>query len=335
MNYCRQLDGLRGVAVLLVLAQHFFPEIGTRLHAGFIGINLFFVLSGFLITVKLDQSKAPFRQTLASFYLHRFARIIPIYYLLIFILFFLNVAPLREYTLSCLLFNFNIAVADHNIQLTPITHFWSLAVEMQFYLIWPFVILPLAKNKSVLQLVLLIIIILAFLQFYLGCIPALIPYRWVSLFPLIFAMASGSLGYYIYKRWIFSLKTAHLLWLDIFLCMICGGVIYLQHWTMFIILTTTSVYFVVRVIKSMEQNDWVHLLLGNRPMVYLGTISYGIYLFHLPIFFGLRKLTPDNNNGLIIIATFILTVISAALSYQFFENPLRRKLSLLSVAKGK
>jgi peptidoglycan/LPS O-acetylase OafA/YrhL len=335
MNYCRQLDGLRCVAVLLVLMQHFLPQYGNRMHAGFIGVNLFFVLSGFLITAKLDQSRLSFRKTISAFYLQRFARIIPIYYLTIIVLFFLDVSPVREYALHSFLFFFNIDLVVHDIHLTPITHFWSLAVEMQFYLIWPFLILPLRKKNMLLMCILVLIVIGAFMQFYFGYIALMKPYRWVSLFPLIFAMASGSLGYYIYKHSGRGFNQHSMLLSDFLVLGICTLIIYFQHWTMFILLTIASVYFILRVSKNLEQKDWLFFLLGNGPIVYLGKISYGIYLFHLPFFFGFMKLMPNATNASMIITTTIATIVLAVISFHWLENPLRKKIISLTAANGK
>jgi len=183
MNYWRQFDGLRCFAVMLVMLQHFFPDVGFRIHAGFIGVNLFFVVSGFLITSRLDQFQKFSPSALMTFYKHRLARIIPVYYLTILFLYLFNVSLIREFGLDCLLFIFNVDVANHKIGLTPITHFWSLAVEMQFYLLWPLLLLPLAKKRKLLISIIFMIVVLAFIQFYMGIIPTLNQYRWVSLFP--------------------------------------------------------------------------------------------------------------------------------------------------------
>lgn len=150
------LDGLRGMAVLGVMASHLFPgttrgtllePVGAALHFGAYGVDLFFVLSGFLITGILFDSTSDsgyFRK----FYARRTLRIFPLYYGVLFSLFLLT--PLLgiqwhriNWALVFYLQNTNIFGNFYALQLVPglsLNHFWSLAVEEQFYLVWPFAV---------------------------------------------------------------------------------------------------------------------------------------------------------------------------------------------------
>ena len=142
------LDGLRGVAVLLVVAHHWLGSEHVGFDLGLTGVRLFFVLSGFLITSILlggRELMAHGESTLGhlarSFYARRFLRIVPIYYLTLAVLWALNVAGVRDeigwhvtYMTSLL-----VARTDHWIGLT--SHFWSLSVEEHFYLFWPWIVL--------------------------------------------------------------------------------------------------------------------------------------------------------------------------------------------------
>lgn len=147
-----ELDGIRGVAIALVLAFHFgfaaSGEVGGLVSAltgfGWAGVDLFFVLSGFLITgILLDSRGAP--NYFTSFYARRALRIFPIYY--IFLLVWLGVAPLvslqaaqdREHGLWYWLYIQNWSPgAAHEVNW--LSHTWSLAIEEQFYLLWPIVV---------------------------------------------------------------------------------------------------------------------------------------------------------------------------------------------------
>jgi peptidoglycan/LPS O-acetylase OafA/YrhL len=164
------LDGVRGFAILAVLLFHFIGQTATTnafeaavnrvLSLGVLGVDLFFVLSGFLITGILYDSRAEpayFR----SFYMRRLLRIFPLYYGVLLALFVIVpaipglagewLAPLRERQAWAWLYGVNIALArDGAWSLSYIEHFWSLAVEEHFYLVWPVVVWALADRPRAL-----------------------------------------------------------------------------------------------------------------------------------------------------------------------------------------
>ena len=168
-SYYPALDGLRGVAILLVLLLHF-GQFGHGLPApqvladrwflgivrtGWMGVDLFFVLSGFLITGILLDTKGS-RHYLRQFYARRVLRIFPLYYgaLALFLILLPMLLPgdrvLRDLTADSVwywtyLYNVKVAAAGFTSS-SALGHFWSLAVEEQFYLIWPIVVLYLARR---------------------------------------------------------------------------------------------------------------------------------------------------------------------------------------------
>jgi peptidoglycan/LPS O-acetylase OafA/YrhL len=153
------LDGVRGLAILMVMAVHFVGDATARTAAerlvvklasyGVLGVDLFFVLSGFLITgLLLDAKNAP--HYFRNFYARRTLRIFPLYYLVLATLFIvlprigaltpaLEEARERQAWLWTYTANFYIA-AKSSWALTYVSHFWSLAIEEHFYLLWPFVV---------------------------------------------------------------------------------------------------------------------------------------------------------------------------------------------------
>ena len=144
----RTLDGLRGVAVTLVLLLHF-----GYLNGGWIGVQLFFVLSGFLITgVLIADSDAPLGPYLRRFYWRRSLRILPLYLGYVAVLGFAYTAwgfpeELPAAAPSLLTYTHNFTRFSPDWQPSPFfTHFWSLAVEEQFYLVWPFVVHALSRR---------------------------------------------------------------------------------------------------------------------------------------------------------------------------------------------
>jgi peptidoglycan/LPS O-acetylase OafA/YrhL len=163
-KYVPALDGIRGLAILAVLVTHSVPRLPATglgywcnqlIELGTFGVDLFFVLSGFLITgILLDSKDAP--NYFRNFYARRFLRLFPVYYLyLIFIALLLPAIHRAIHTHMpdfggnwwwFLLYSCNLK-PDHAANDAYLGHFWSLAVEEQFYLVWPAVVLLLSRRR--------------------------------------------------------------------------------------------------------------------------------------------------------------------------------------------
>ncbi len=148
MKYIPQLDGLRGLAVLSVIFSHWFPaSFQGGIAWGVLGVQLFFVLSGFLITSILANARrhgadpASRRWVLKSFYARRFLRIFPLYYAVVLLMALAGIFSVRETLWWHLTYTSNIYFFMAQDWYGPVAHFWSLAVEEQFYWLWPWVIL--------------------------------------------------------------------------------------------------------------------------------------------------------------------------------------------------
>ena len=148
MGFMPQLDGLRAVACLMVMFSHFAPSgwlVRDMLPWGGLGVRLFFVLSGFLITgILLDcrecgKQGTPLTRQFRQFYARRFLRIFPLYYGLLLILWLIDYGLARESILVHLLYLQNLWRCVEGGSYA--NHLWSLAVEEQFYLVWPFLVL--------------------------------------------------------------------------------------------------------------------------------------------------------------------------------------------------
>ena len=158
MKYIKGLDTVRALAVLVVIVSHWgFPVVlGPKFYAvlnniigfGRFGLIIFFVLSGFLITSILLHEKEKYEDkpkfdSLKKFFIRRVLRIFPIYYILLFIMFLTNDPYIRDHIWYYLGYSSNLLRETDKV----LPHFWSLAVEEQFYLIWPWIIL-FANKKS-------------------------------------------------------------------------------------------------------------------------------------------------------------------------------------------
>jgi peptidoglycan/LPS O-acetylase OafA/YrhL len=149
------LDGLRGIAVLLVLWAHVpTGSLGTTLETaklfvkpGYLGVDVFFVLSGFLITrILLADREAGV--PLSWFWARRFLRIFPIYYLLLAVLWFVERGPEWPWCAGYVSNFYFIFHGDHASESSSLRHTWSLAIEEHYYLVWPLVVYALRGRRK-------------------------------------------------------------------------------------------------------------------------------------------------------------------------------------------
>jgi peptidoglycan/LPS O-acetylase OafA/YrhL len=159
MNYIKQLDSIRAIAVFFVIIWHWIPRnsLIENLHIGPFGVNIFFVLSGFLITriLLFNRSRAEASATsktkvLKHFYSRRMLRIFPVYYLTILFAIVLNhwlsLGVTTNEIVSNLTYTSNFFIYGTKAWPLSSLHFWSLAVEEQFYLAWPFINIILSQK---------------------------------------------------------------------------------------------------------------------------------------------------------------------------------------------
>lgn len=138
MDYYKKIDGLRFLAIFCVLIQHFAWEVGKLTNAGWFGVDLFFVISGFLITsILIRINEGSIKLNYLKFIGRRTLRIFPIYYIAVLILWFLGVSTIRENLVYFLTYTFNYAWVKYNIPQSIVHHFWSLVLKNNFMYFGP------------------------------------------------------------------------------------------------------------------------------------------------------------------------------------------------------
>jgi peptidoglycan/LPS O-acetylase OafA/YrhL len=353
-GYLIQLDGLRFVAVALVLVDHWLAEVNT-IPFGPLGVTLFFVLSGFLITRILLVSKEKNQHTkgglanyLKKFYIRRTLRIFPIYYLTIAVLYILNVPPVRDTLGWCLLYATNIYIAVNQHWMGVIDHFWSLAVEEQFYIFFPFVIFFIPRRWLVSFLIAMSIlsVLLRFYFYYAG-------YEWmVNYVSMPTSLDSFGLGglmawMQLSRPELFARVFRHSIW--IWLGMLGWGLV--VYWSK----TEPEIHNVANdVIDRLVSSILCFFLIGkavlgfdgfmkwfleNPVSNYLGKISYGLYVYHnfiynhyhtqaghptMRLLHKFQSWLPGIAHTLTFQMAFffVLTAGLAALSWHMIENPI-------------
>ena len=330
MQKIKGLDGLRGISVLLVIFSHamIFDRLGwqdpafRRFVSAENGVSVFFVLSGFLITLLLLREQAQRgRVSLVNFYARRTLRIFPLYFLAITLVLLLDlgsVVSLRSCTYQyayAYMFNF----VPKACSFSAFSHFWSLAVEEHFYIIWPFVFL-LGRRIGMALLLVFIAASQIWGASLFGAYAATHSInRWT--FPAAAPIAYGCLAAYactspIVDKWLRK-GTASPVLLTGAICGIAGYVAGLPR-VCFLAGVTLLILFVY-----FNQRSPMVRALEIRPLAYIGLISYGLYVWQ-GIFTGngpyrqFPSFPPSIELGL------ILTCIAAPLSYHFFEKPILR-----------
>src|SRR5215218_7009134 len=297
MKYIKQLDSLRAIAALLVVIWHWLPNSHciNALNNGSIGVNIFFVLSGFLITAILlkNRNEAENLQTnklvvFKNFYVRRALRIFPIYYLtILFILFFhtpLGATITNAELVNSVFYTSNFYIL--NVQKWPdlTTLFWSLAVEEQFYLFWPFVVLFINK-KYILHSILLFLLVGIITE----CLITSPEFGFIATYTCFDAFGMGALLAWIitYKEHLLKKFYRELCFLSIgciitLLVQIPYGVSLQIPQRM--LQSVIAVWIIVFILLNQHKKRMrFGFVLNNRALIFLGKISYGIYLYHIPL----------------------------------------------------
>jgi peptidoglycan/LPS O-acetylase OafA/YrhL len=344
------LDGLRGVAVLMVLALHFSggsQAANPVLHAakfgaksGWAGVSLFFVLSGFLISGILWDSRGQ-PHWWRRFLVRRSLRIFPLYYLalgLVLLSTFLwhtthaAVRPLLAYVFYLQ----NIESVPHELLgLTPLPvyHLWSLAVEEQFYLVWPLLLLAMPTARRAMQLC-AAVFVLSFL-FRLFTAQQFLAYATPSRIGEMAVGAWLAVAVREHPEWLTALRRAApaVFWSAVSLAGLCAWPsrdLGLGNTPMFTAgLAVLPVAFAALLVMAMRPGG-VSRVLSFAPLRHLGTISYGVYVYHVllyPVMLRAAHLLahghpPNTERSILVPVSLWMTLLVAELSYHLFERPI-------------
>ena len=345
MQYRPEIDGLRAIAVILVLLYHASFEIYGRHHlfsAGEIGVDIFFVISGYLITtIILKELRETDRFSFWNFYERRARRILPVLFFVILVCYpvaFRILPPVElshflDSILSIVFFVSNYFFYYHSANfsvdsatLEPFLHTWSLAVEEQFYLIFPVILLVIHRYFP--KFILSIFLLLFFLSLQIAeeGSQRFPEFNYFTLASRFWELLAGSILAYLeveYGRLRHAVLNAVMPVIGLFMI----------GWFLFLFdndpahpsyLTFIPVFGTVLIIAFSSKEDLVGRILGTRPFVAVGLISYSLYLWHMPIFVFFDYVRPDTAN-LEKIWWIILSFLMATLSYYMVEQPFRNR----------
>lgn len=323
------VQGLRAVAVLAVLAYH---ANSSWLKAGYVGVDVFFVISGFIITALLTERSD--KVDLVAFYTSRVKRILPAYFVMLVVVcvlssvFFVpdDFAFFLDSLKSSALFTSNQYFAGFGSYFAPradelpLLHTWSLAIEMQFYLFFPFLVLCTPKRWRLPVFALLAISLFAWSGYRLlgGSRDGL----YFALSARVPEFMVGAVVALLMRQREIPSATAALL----------GGVgAALLAWAVLFIdkQDFPGFWSVVPCLGAglliAARRGPVSVLLETRPMVWVGGISYSLYLWHWPVLAFVRYYTGEYElTGPWLLFFAVSSLLLAWLSYRFVETPARR-----------
>lgn len=330
-SYFPGLDGLRAIAIIIVLLGH--SLMGTwwvDYFPGPIGVDIFFVISGFLITTLLLKEKVKNgRVSLKNFYIRRILRIFPVAYLYLFSLvilgFVFNIHTSLKMLLVAGLYIGNFPVQNGNNWQTA--HFWSLAVEEQFYLAFPFILIK--SPTKYLFLVLAITISLPFIvdAGRLSVGPQLAAQIFHKLFLfLTFLLGYGTLSIVIgslisvllFKKIVTLGETMpYYLSFIVFILAIFLHVKNLIYWNLMIYIFPLLIGCVI--VLNLKRNNFFSLILNHPIMVKIGILSYSIYIWQQLFTYDQPwgNLFKNSNS---ILLNFVALIFVAYSSYYFYEQ---------------
>jgi peptidoglycan/LPS O-acetylase OafA/YrhL len=357
-NYRADIDGLRAIAVLAVVAFHAFPDL---FKGGFIGVDIFFVISGYLISTIIFKALEKKRFSFRGFYASRIRRIFPA---LIFVL------------ISCLTFGWFGLLSDEYMQLgrhvaagasfvsnfslwtesgyfdntfdtKPLLHLWSLGIEEQFYIVWP-LFLWISWRCGFNYIVIILLLGLAsfilnikgveqdtvatfyspqtrFWQLLIGSFLA-----YVTLYQKeFFRRVAKKIDCVTSTTWIGkSLQNSSLALADF--CSFIGLlVIVYGFWSIDKSLRFPGAYALLptlgaMIIISAGPNAWLNRkILSNKIVVFIGLISFPLYLWHWPLLSFIRIVEGESPSAQIRLGVVFISFILAWLTYEFIERPIR------------
>lgn len=337
MKYRKDIDGLRCLAVMPVLLFH----AGFSLFSGgYVGVDIFFVISGFLISQILLQELQEQRFSIVQFYQRRARRILPALFMVIWLTAIaagLIIPPelFKEFGQSLV----SVGVFASNFffyaetgyfgfaaEKMPLLHTWSLAVEEQFYIFTPPLLFLLYRLGIPLLGVVLLglsLLSLAWSQYLLAAHQQ--GHSFFLILPRAWELFAGSLVaiYQLDKK---TVATAQAQWLSLAgFALIMVAIFGYQRDTLFPGLhALVPVLGTVLLISFSRPGTWVHQLLSLKPLVWIGLISYSLYLVHQPVFALCRFLFIQEPSSVLFAGLIAVSIVLAYVNYRYVERPFRQ-----------
>lgn len=354
INYRPEIDGLRAIAVFSVIIYHFNINIFEEriLNGGFYGVDIFFVISGYLISsIIFKEIYQNNSFSFLHFYERRIRRILPVLTFVILCTFpfaWLILIPdnFNDYAKSIifsLFFTSNLffhysgkAYGAENAELMPLLHTWSLSIEEQFYIFFPICLFVLIKffRKYFLNIFLIVFFFSLFFAqwssinhpyFNFYAFPTRV---WELVFGLLLAYADTKIGRNNFINYKFIDNILIVLGLIFILFPIFifkkpdSEILGLHHPSIFTLIPVIGTGLIIRFAHG---SNFIIKILSSKIFVFVGLISYSLYLWHFPIYSFVINLEILGNTNIVKFFLIFLTFILSIFSYYLIEKPFRKK----------
>ncbi len=327
-----EIDSLRAISIISVIVFHldrsFFPY-------GYLGVDLFFVISGYLITRSILNEYKYNNFSFYKFYLRRIRRIFPVLLVVLLVIFFLGLiilltADFKKFSESLLtslgfFSNFYFWITGGyfsvNDELKPLLHLWSLSVEEQFYLFFPLLIFLIFKFSKKKNFFLIVIFIISLISFSLNIYFISKGHREpiFFLFPArVWQFGAGAFFAFLPEL---KIKT---IWLDTIYLILALFLIFFNFFFKISFLpdaTLMTVGAILILYKMNNKKNSFSRLFNFKPFVFIGLISYSLYLWHWPIISFIKYFNVDPINFQHMLIGVGITLILSVLSWRFIEQP--------------
>lgn len=346
--YRPEIDGLRAFAVLSVVAFHAFPEL---MSGGFVGVDVFFVISGFLISSHIYENLDKGRFSLSDFYSRRIRRIFPALTVVMasalafgwFALLADEYAQLGKHISTGAAFVINFVLAgeagyfDNAAETKPMLHLWSLSVEEQFYILWPVVLWLAWKRQINLLTVTVIVAAVSFglNLYFIESDPAETFFWPIGRFWEL--LAGSCLAWFMLYRSDYLihstgfihqiLGSSNLISFVGFLLLSCSVTFMHAELAFPSAWTLIPISGALLIILSGSNGLLTRLFLMNPIAIWIGLISYPLYLWHWPILSFLQIIEGATPQVEVRAIAILFSVLLAWLTYKFVESPIRKQVA--------
>ncbi|EIA2552178.1 acyltransferase, partial [Salmonella enterica] len=337
LKYRPDIDGLRAIAVVLVITYHAFPNLAP---GGFIGVDIFFVISGYLITSILNINISNNKYSIKDFYRRRIDRLFPALLLVMFSVFIFGWFTLfpDEFMqlgkqlagsagfVSNIVFYSETGYFNATSPTKPLLHLWSLGIEEQFYLIFPLVLYLAYKRKVN---IFFIVVLLAALSFLLNILSIneniertfyLPQYRhWELLFGAILSLTvHGEKAKRPHTLVAIPVAAVSLLVILITALTLHSTVAFPGWYALLPVIAS------VLLIWSAQDAGPIKSVITSKPFVFIGLISYPLYLWHWPLFSLAYIINGSTPPDWLMLLLTVLSFLLATFTYYLIERPLKK-----------
>lgn len=352
-NYRKEIDGIRALAIIPVVLFHtgisFFE-------GGYVGVDIFFVISGYLITRLIKKEFSEKKFSLKIFYERRIRRILPALFFMVLVVTilaqlimvpgdliqFYKSSTANTLFVSNFFFWTNINYFSNPTELMPLIHMWSISIEEQFYLIYPIVFLYLLKKLNLNQILITLFIFLSLSLFFAQVIGNFnLVYPYIAKKFSFFYISSASFYIPVARAWELlcgcmvaiyldkknNINTKffdHFVFFGIFLILI-SIIFYDKNIPYASVYTLLPVIGTILLILFLNKKSFFYILFTNKTIVFFGLISYSLYLWHQPIFVFYRIYFIDEPFLYEYLFLIIISVVIAFISWRYIEKPFRNR----------